>query len=341
MQLLQLDDDLSYIHKQLSKSRNMIILTGAGISCSAGIPDFRSADGLYARSCGDGLKGKDLFDVMVFQRGEHVSQFCKFMSDLRTRSLNAEPTRTHRFIQRQLRSKRALRCYTQNIDGVEHRMGLQTDTQLKWKELECVQLHGDVHTLRCTHCSTVVDWTPELEGRFQRGELPECHECLNIKLIRKLSGKRTGGLVTGVLRPNVVLYGENHPLAETIATGLNNDIARSKPDMLVIIGTSLKVHGVKQLTRLAAKAVHARGGVVLLINDTTLKGWDNVIDYQVLGDCDSFFALHEAHSQGLVSPPTTPSKKRTKLIPMTPTRRKLTDITNISPAPSPKKRRTT
>jgi NAD-dependent histone deacetylase SIR2 len=151
---------------------------------------------------------------------------------------------------------------------------------------------------------------------------------MEAKLIRQLSGKRIGGLTIGFLRPNIVLYGEDHPHAEVITTGLNTDL-KSKPDMLLIMGTSLKVHGVKQLVRTAAQAVHARGGLVVLINDTVINGWNGVIDYQVQTQCDEFFKHHESFEQQLLSPPTTPQKKRTVMLPSGGTKRKLTDITNV------------
>lgn len=330
--MLQLTDNLTEVHDALDKSRRMLILTGAGISCSTGIPDFRSSAGLYNTHQAGGLKGKDLFDVSVFQNPHHVAQFSKFMARLHTMSAYAQPTRTHRFISRQLHSKRAIRCYTQNIDGIEAKLGLKMNCKTsKWKELQCVQLHGDIHTLRCTQCSASASWDDDTMLSLQAGDLPECPSCVETKLLRQLSGKRTGGMTIGRLRPNIVLYGEEHPHGDVIACGLNADVNKLRPDLLVIVGTSLKVHGVKQLVRMAAHSVHARGGSVILINDTLLPSWSEVVDVHVQGPCDEFFALHEAFTQRLVSPPTTPEKKnRTRLLPLTRTKRTLADISNIT-----------
>ena len=62
-------------------------------------------------------------------------------------------------------------------------------------------------------------------------------------------------LKVGTLRPAIVLYDEPHPLGDDIGTIQTADVAR-KPDMLIIMGTSLKVHGFKKLVRDFAKAVH-------------------------------------------------------------------------------------
>ena len=63
-------------------------------------------------------------------------------------------------------------------------------------------------------------------------------------------------LTIGTLRPNIVLYDEAHPLGEEIGNISTRDISR-KPDMLIIMGTSLKVHGIKKLVKDFAVAVHS------------------------------------------------------------------------------------
>ncbi len=63
-------------------------------------------------------------------------------------------------------------------------------------------------------------------------------------------------LAVGTLRPSIVLYDEIHPLGDEIGTISTRDIGR-KPDLLIIMGTSLKVHGIKRLVKDFANAVHA------------------------------------------------------------------------------------
>ena len=107
------------------------------------------------------------------------------------------------------------------------------------------------------------------------------------------------------MRPAIVLYDEPHPLGDDIGTIQTADIAR-KPDMLIIMGTSLKVHGFKKLVKDFARAVHESAppaslppgpplkktaksfaGKVVFINKTAPGSeWDGIIDYHVAGETD-------------------------------------------------------
>lgn len=93
----------------------------------------------------------------------------------------------------------------------------------------------------------------------------------------------------GSLRPAIVLYEENHPFAEEIGGIQAYDLTR-KPDVLLIMGTSLKVHGLKLLVKDFAKKVHSRGGIVVFVNATApaKKEWDGIIDYHVMGQTDQW-----------------------------------------------------
>ena len=97
----------------------------------------------------------------------------------------------------------------------------------------------------------------------------------------------------GTLRPAVVLYDEPHPLGDEIGQIQAADV-RKRPDLVIIMGTSLKVHGLKKLVKEFAKVTHARKGpksqgIVIFVNKTPPGSeWDGVIDYHVEGDTDSW-----------------------------------------------------
>lgn len=298
---------LHEVARTIYKSKKTIVLTGAGISCNAGIPDFRSDDGLYnivkQKYPNAFIKGQDLFDISLFRDTLTLSIFCTFMEGLYKHSLSANATETHRFIRTLKERNKLLRCYTQNIDSIEKSIDLhcgidsahinELDTagarlfRENWKNLDVVQLHGNLHKLACTHCFAHYDWTPEWQQMLRDGVNPECTNCHSKYQERLYSGKRLTGTI-GVLRPDIVLYGENHPQSELLAKGLNIDLAM-KSDCVLIMGTSLKVDGVKKLVRSLAKAVHSRGGKVIFVNKSPLpKAWASVVDYEVLCDCDVF-----------------------------------------------------
>lgn len=124
------DELLGRISKQLGRSRKIACLTGAGISCNAGIPDFRSSDGLYNLVKEESAQywsiksGREMFDISLFRDDFKISIFAKFMERLYSNVQLARPTKTHRFIAHLKNRNKLLRCYTQNIDGLEENMGL-------------------------------------------------------------------------------------------------------------------------------------------------------------------------------------------------------------------------
>ena len=102
-------------------------------------------------------------------------------------------------------------------------------------------------------------------------------------------------LKIGTLRPCIVLYDEPHPLGEEIGAIETADLAK-RPDMLIIMGTSLKVHGLKKLVKEFAHVVHEQaaggsGGRVVFVNKTPpASEWANVIDFHVACETDVWTA---------------------------------------------------
>lgn len=289
---LSVQCQLAEIAKKLAKSRKIVTVTGAGISCNAGIPDFRSKKGLYnlvKEKYPDAVfKGKDLFDTILFSNPQTIAVFFTFMAALRKSIVNAHPTPTHSFIRHLKEKGRLLRCYTQNIDGLESREGLNISMEGGLRDVDVVQLHGDIHQLKCTQCCKSYPWDEELEELLAQGEAPSCPACKTEQDKRQAAGKRYTGV--GFLRPKILLYGEEHPDSEMIGQCTIKDI-KANPDCLIIFGTSLKVIGARKLVRAVAKAVNQRQGTVLLVNDTELCSknlWKDVIDVHIQADCDEW-----------------------------------------------------
>jgi len=100
-------------------------------------------------------------------------------------------------------------------------------------------------------------------------------------------------LPVGTLRPAIVLYDEPHPHGDAIGDLQSYDLSRS-PDLLLIMGTSLKVHGLKRLVKEFAKAVHAKKGSVIFVNATSpSREWEGVIDVHVHGETDRWVEMVE------------------------------------------------
>lgn len=327
--------DLQTIADTIHASKKIIVVTGAGVSTNCGIPDFRSTHGLYNQvkaEYGSSLQsnitqGKDLFDSVIWKDAHTTQLFYTFITKLRNEIINVKDTTvTHKFIRTLAETGRLQRCYTQNIDGLEGREGLLTDLSLGKgpprarkrkrevlagmaseaelpgtdvvtaapKGCQVVQLHGELDTLRCHHCQGQCEYDEERVATLLAGQSPACPTCLAVDQERRDAGKR--GTRVGGLRPNIVLYGEEHPQGDLIGTISSSDIS-ARPDLMIIFGTSLKVYGLRALVKDFANSIHSKVKkddkhpfrVIFVNNEPAANSiWKDVIDAWVEMDCDAF-----------------------------------------------------
>ncbi|RIB18250.1 DHS-like NAD/FAD-binding domain-containing protein [Gigaspora rosea] len=240
------------VNRHVAKAKNCVIITGAGISCSAGIPDFISSDGLYnmikSQYPGVFRSGKDLFDVQLLRTHDTIKGFNLFMGILKELIVNAKPTATHSFIKKLADMKKLKRVYTQNIDNLEELVGLDIDWQferVKNCKAQVVQLHGTLSKLRCNACTNICPFTPQYCDIFKKGKAPNCPKCEERENTRAEQGLRPHFI--GQLKPTVILYGDTHPKGLEISQIAIRD--QNKADCLIIMGTSLRIPGVKILLR--------------------------------------------------------------------------------------------
>ncbi|EJF64612.1 DHS-like NAD/FAD-binding domain-containing protein [Dichomitus squalens LYAD-421 SS1] len=293
--------------KAVLKARRIAVVCGAGISVQAGIPDFRSSEGLFQSLKKDHpmlSSGKDLFDASVFNSEDTTSLFCQMIAQLSQLSDAAQPTAFHRFLRVLNDRRRLLRVYTQNIDALEEKSGLtfgvpeldvkrakprsskgkapaldsaetvsadlpQPDepstSRLPSPPVEtpkCIPLHGTLqlmHCVTCTHSYPLRDYIDSLVS----GTPPPCPQCTALEETRQLVGKRSRGV--GKLRPSVVLYNEDHKDGEEVGNVVRKDLmgsskgkGRAGADLLLVVGTSLRVPGTKRIVREFSKAVRSR-----------------------------------------------------------------------------------
>ncbi|KAI0833272.1 DHS-like NAD/FAD-binding domain-containing protein [Trametes gibbosa] len=292
---------LKRVIKTILKARRIAVVCGAGISVRAGIPDFRSSQGLFQTLKKDHptlSSGKDLFDASVFSSEETTALFCQMIAQLSQLSETAEPTPFHRFLRVLDERRRLLRVYTQNIDALEEKSGLsfgvpeldskryksraskgKTTTSTVTVDLpeepvagrlpsppaetpRCIPLHG---TLQSMHCQTCRHSYPlrDYIGSLSSGTPPPCPQCTALEETRQLVGKRSRGI--GRLRPSVVLYNEDHKGGEEVGDVVRKDLigsskgkGRAGADLLLVVGTSLRVPGTKRIVREFSKAVRSR-----------------------------------------------------------------------------------
>ncbi|KAK0637173.1 DHS-like NAD/FAD-binding domain-containing protein [Bombardia bombarda] len=280
--------ELQTIADAFSGARKIVTIAGAGISTAAGIPDFRSSGGLYANGA--------LFEEAAFFDSRRP---LLFQTALHVRDLAAacQPTETHRWLA-SLRPK-LLRCYTQNVDMLEAKAGLATGLG---RRFDCIPLHGSLANLKCHLCHEAYEWEDyrrdiqdcnidsnieddKSEDDEEESTLP-CPRCNGRYEARKEAGMRL--LPIGQLRPSMVMLDETHPHGEEIAHLARGD-GLASPDLLLVLGTSLKVDGPKSLFRQFARRIRGQGGKIVYVNRTKPPSdCSALVDYWVQWDVDEW-----------------------------------------------------
>jgi len=169
-----MDNNLLKVAEIIKKSQNMIALTGAGISVESGIPDFRSAGGLW-----------DRYDPAIYASIHSFMRMPEKVWDMIFEMIEvtetASPNSAHLALAK-LESMNFLKAIiTQNIDNLHQEAGSKN----------VIEYHGNAKHLVCLSCNAEfgVD-----EFDLSAKKIPLCDEC----------GE--------VLKPSVVFFGENIPL---------------------------------------------------------------------------------------------------------------------------------
>lgn len=314
-------EDLYFLHYILTYSKKIVVITGAGISVNSGIPDFRSSNGLFqglaSKSNGS---GKNLFDYNVFRNTDSIGKFEKMIEKLYNLSKISKPSPFHLMIDNLSNQGRLLRLYTQNIDCLDIQLpNLKTEIPLSFNKNsnpKTVQLHGNINLLNCSKCNYINELNDDYFKNRKFGEsrlIRTCPSCEEMNSVRKIAGKRIQN--NGILRPRIVLYNEFHPDGEIIGTITEKDL-KSKPDCLIISGTTLKIPGVRRLVKEMSKVVHSNKGFVIWINIDEPP--QNIIDYVdyfdliIVGDCQlipGLVKLYDAIYSELLNPKSKSVKK--------------------------------
>ena len=188
----------------LRESKRIVFFGGAGVSTESGIPDFRSANGLWNEKLKMELSPEQLVSHTYFER--FPKEFFEFYREKLVYP-DAKPNGCHNALARLEKMGKLLAIVTQNIDGLHQAAGSKT----------VYELHGSVLRNYCMECHTFYDADFVMQAAPKP---PHCEVC--------------GGLV----KPDVVLYEE--PLDGDIMQKAAEAIGRA--DTLIIGGTSLVVY---------------------------------------------------------------------------------------------------
>lgn len=183
------------------QSKNAVFLGGAGVSTESGIPDFRSANGLYSKKIGN-------VSPEIILSNDFFYSYTELFFDFYRNNLvfkNAKPNIAHKFLAK-LEDLGILNCIiTQNIDGLHQLAGSKN----------VYELHGSIHSNHCIRCNEKY----YLNSVMTSNGIPRC-DC------------------GGIIKPDVVLYGE--PLPDNVYSSAVKAI--EKADLIIIGGTSLNVY---------------------------------------------------------------------------------------------------
>src|ERR1700722_18116622 len=163
----------------LRPARRALFITGAGLSADSGLPTYRGVGGLYAdgRTTPYGLPVEEVLSGQMMRTRPEVTW--QFLLELERPARQAVPNRGHEVIAEMESHFDAVWTLTQNVDGLQRRAGSR----------QVLNVHGDLHDLACTRC----EHTERVSDYDGLDVPPRCPKC------------------QGILRPGVVLFGEELP----------------------------------------------------------------------------------------------------------------------------------
>jgi len=234
-------DDIARAAALLREARYAVALTGAGHSTPSGIPDFRSpGTGLWERA-----NPMEVATIYAFRR--HPEAFYNWVRPLVTALLEAEPNPGHLALAKLEQGGWLKAVITQNIDGLHQRAGSR----------EVLELHGHLREATCIRCYKILPTEEFLDDFLSSEKVPRCPMC------------------DGVMKPNVVLFGEQLPVAVVNAAMAHIRQA----DLMLIAGSSLEVVPASQLPLI----VRERAGRIIVVNLTPTYV-DDVADVVIHAD---------------------------------------------------------
>eukprot|EP01060_Flectonema_neradi_P017844 TRINITY_DN246_c0_g1_i1.p1 TRINITY_DN246_c0_g1~~TRINITY_DN246_c0_g1_i1.p1 ORF type:complete len:490 (+),score=115.71 TRINITY_DN246_c0_g1_i1:60-1472(+) len=261
-----LEKKVDTLKKMVEESKYTVFYTGAGVSTSAGVGDYRGPSGAWTQRRIAQLRrentnsAKAELQKLLDEQAKEKQKATKNVG-----SLDAQPTFCHMAIAKMIQTKRAHYCITTNLDGIFRKAGLKQHTELCF-------LHGDIYTERCTGCG--YDFERNYETRRSKihvhdhhvGQCSRCHSKPPSTYTGvPLPGSQTGADADG--------YADNHLIGTrcknvgTKDTHINfgecldsidwkeADQHSKKADLCIVMGTSMSLRHITHFPFQAKKTV--------------------------------------------------------------------------------------
>ncbi len=165
-----MEEKIRKLYNLIEDSKNIVFFGGAGVSTESGIPDFRSADGLYKEN----FKYPPEYMLSYTFFKKHTAEFFDFYRKKMIPPKTVKPNEAHIYLAKLEKEGKLKAIITQNIDGLHQAAGGEN----------VIELHGSIWRNYCTKCNKYYDTDLTLEG------VPHC-------------------ACGGIIKPDVVLYEES------------------------------------------------------------------------------------------------------------------------------------
>ena len=260
-------DDLQHLQDFLADKRNLVVLSGAGISVGSGIPTYRDKAGNWKRS--NPIQHQDFMSRKSARQRYWLRSYSGWPA-----VASAVPSPSHRAIAELERRKIVKMVVTQNVDRLHQHAGSRN----------VIDLHGRLDEVICMCCQKVIprhdlqlkltllnpsfsqqgEIAPDGDAEVEEDSVP----CVAIPTCENCGG---------ILKPNVVFFGDNvnKSIVQRVYDGIDDS------DGMLIVGTSLKVFSGYRFCRYAAH----QGKPIASINPGLSRG-DELIQTIVRSDSD-------------------------------------------------------
>ncbi|KAA6354382.1 MAG: putative NAD-dependent protein deacetylase sir-2, partial [Streblomastix strix] len=269
----------------------IIVIGGAGMSISCGMPDFQSLADFFVTLKQEGVEQpNNIFYIEYFKQDPSLF----YNHAKRILPSRFIPSISHFFLNALDQSNKILNIFTQNIDDLERRAGVR----------HVLQCHGTMGLANCMRCKEQIV-IEDIEQEINSGQPAYCKKCTQSTHSDDQEQKHTMDESTSIpiYKPSVVFFGEEIP-QEFYQI---RDSIIDKCDLLVVLGNSLKSKPVSDII------LDIDNSIPQILINKEVVGPPNHFDICLIGDCDEICGKI-AQQIGMVIPVSEQQRKRASVI---------------------------
>jgi len=243
----KMEESIEKLAQYIKEAKTITVFTGAGMSTESGIPDFRSATGIWEE---DGKR--EYYISKSYYQGYPKDFWIKFKDIFSLKMMGRfQPNSGHLFLKELEEMGKNVHILTQNIDGLHEKAG----------STDILNLHGTLQTATCPKCKRSYNLT-----YVNDAIVPRC---------KKSNAK--GKICDFILKPDVVLYGD-------AVNGYEQALEKAyDADLFLTLGSSLKVYPVNQLPMMLSRAPGIKK-VIINKESTRMDRYFDMTIHQSIGE---------------------------------------------------------